>query len=34
MYDTANRLFLSYTVKKVGDFPVPSQDVAKQTLPG
>ncbi len=25
---------MKYTVKKVSDFPVPSRDVAKQTLPG
>jgi hypothetical protein len=24
----------SYTVKKISDFPVPSWDVTKQTLPG
>jgi hypothetical protein len=28
------RVQLSYTVKKVNDFPVPSRDVTNQTLPG
>ncbi len=31
MAENAN---LTYTVTKIGNFPVPSRDVAKQTLPG
>jgi hypothetical protein len=30
----ANQMYVTYTVKKVIVFPVPSRDVTNQTLPG